>query len=74
MSKLKAKFQCESITDFGLTKQVSLRAVSSGSEENKDFSKYTPFGELKMSVDSDVPGANFFEPKKEYYLFFEAAE
>lgn len=70
-----AKFKCESITDFGGTsKQAHLTTVYSslldeGFEEDKLFTKYTPSGELKMTIDN--PAASIqFEPGKVYYLVF----
>lgn len=41
--------------------------------ENKDFTDITPYGELKINIQSDAPAGNFFEPNKHYYLTFEAA-
>jgi len=71
--KVRAKFFCTSVTDFGYNKQAILQAAVSGSEENKSFSKYTPNGRLEISVDSDAAAGNFFVPKKHYYLDFEEA-
>lgn len=72
--KVRAKFKCNSVTDFGQQKEVSLSVVISGSEENKTFSKYTPVGELKMRVDKETSAFDYFQPQKEYYLSFEEAE
>lgn len=70
-----AKFKCHSVTDFGGTsKQVHLTTVYSslaeeGYDENKLFTKYTPSGELKMTIDN--PNASIqFTPGVEYYLVF----
>ena len=73
MNKVKAKFRCNSVTDFGGQKQALMSAVYSQTGENADFAKATPSGELKMSIDAEVPASNFFAPGKEYYLTFEAA-
>ena len=71
---VKAKFQCIAVTDFGGQKQAQLQAVYSGSGENEDFAKATPYGELKINIDMDVPASNFFKPGKSYYLTFDEAE
>lgn len=69
---IKAKMKCESVlkTEFG--EEVKLTAVSSGSEENKTFSKYTPSANHSMTITNpDALGA--FAPGKSYYLTFEEA-
>lgn len=70
---VRAKFRCSSIEDFGYNKRVSLQAVYEGSlgenEENKRFTKATPWGELKMTVDNPAAAIQF-EIGKEYYLDF----
>lgn len=71
---MKAKFRCNSITDFGTHKQVNFSAVHSAQGENVDFAKATPYGELKMNIDSDAPASNFFIPANDYYLVFEEVE
>jgi len=74
-----AKFRCTSknYLDPGLNSkevncQLSFSAVYGDGKENKDWSKYTPFGELKMTVTN--PGAvDYFAAGKEYYLVFNEA-
>ncbi|WP_236293118.1 hypothetical protein [Paenibacillus allorhizoplanae] len=44
----------------------------SGSEENKDFWKYTPAGQIQMSVDNEKAQEQF-EVGKEYYVDFTPA-
>lgn len=75
MEKIRAKFQCQSVTNYGGSEEVRLTPVvgADGNEENKSFSKYTPSGELKMLIDNlDTRG--FFIPNKEYYLDITKAE
>lgn len=74
MSKVKAKFRCESVTDFGQQKRADLRAVTTGSDENKTFAKFTPSGTLSVTIDDETPAAGFFKPGEEYTLLFEKAE
>lgn len=70
---MRAKFYCQSVTDFGHQKQAHLTAVTGGSQENSDFNDYTPAGDLTMSIDKK--GAmDYFKPGKEYYLDFTEAK
>ena len=70
---VRAKFRCQSVTDYGVQKEANFSAVYSSQGENADFAKATPYGELKIRIDSEVPASQFFEPQKEYYLVFEEA-
>lgn len=63
MKKVRAKFSCEGARDG----ELLLRAVVCGSEENEKFSEFTPFGELRMTIDKG-DALSFFEPGQEYYL------
>ena len=72
--KVVAKFRCRSITDFGTQKQAQFDAVYSSEGENADFAKATPYGDLKINIDSGVPASDFFKPGEEYYLTFEKAQ
>jgi HKD family nuclease len=74
MKKIKAKFKCDSVTDFGDQKRADLSAVTSGSEENKSFAKFTPSGNLSISIDSETEASNLFQPGKEYLLEFSESE
>jgi len=72
---VRAKFRCESLTDFGMTKEVRLSAVCNDADpdsENSSFNRYTPSGELRMSIDNDAASIQFV-PGKEYYLDFSEA-
>lgn len=72
-SKIRAKFKCNNVTDNGSQKTANLTAVSGQKGENADYAKYTPNGQLTITVDSDTKAGDFFTPQKEYYLTFEAA-
>ena len=66
-----AKFRVDSVTDFGNeTKLVKLSAVTSGSEENKAFWKWTPTGNIEMTI-NNPPASNSFRPGKEVYVEFQ---
>lgn len=69
--KVRAKFYVDSVkrhTGGAIT--VELRPVTSGSEENKAFWKYTPGGLLTMNLTAGIPAADAFEPGQEFYLDF----
>lgn len=69
MKKVIAKFVCQSLTDV-LADQTTMVAVAvtSGSEENASFSRWTPSGELKLVISNELPARHFFEDGKEFYL------
>lgn len=73
MEKVRAKFKCDQVTQYdGGAGEVKLSAVTSGSEENKQFWKYTPAGDLKMHIDNPA-ALETFEPGQEYYLDIQKA-
>ncbi len=71
---VKAKFQCNSVTEFENNKTAKFNAVCGKEGDNADFTKYTPSGALEINIVKDAAAASFFEPGKNYYLTFEAAE
>ena len=71
MSKTRAKFKCDHVTNFENGKNVVLQPVTSGSEENESFFKWTPSGEINMSVVNEEVE---FIPGKEYFVDFTPAE
>ena len=54
------------------TFNINLTAVTSGSEENKQFFKYTPSGNVSLQT-INVSAAQEFEIGKEYYVTFKQA-
>lgn len=68
---VKAKFLCNSITNFGHFQKAELSAVYGNSEENKDFSTATPSGNISISISNGTPASDFFNPQKQYYVTFE---
>ena len=72
--KVRAKFYCSSMTMIpGGDKflyNYKFSAVTSGSDENKKFWKYTPSGNIELQSITD----NQFEVGKEYYLDFSLSE
>lgn len=72
---VRAKFKVEKVTRHsGGAVTVELWAVTSGSEENKSFWKYTPSGKLEMNMNAGTTAADQFEPGQEYYLDFTLAD
>jgi len=68
--QLRAKFYCNAVTDFGHgSQEVKLSAVydSKDNEENNQFARATPNGNLTMTVDNPN-AAGFFKPGSEYFL------
>ncbi len=73
---IKAKFKCDGIREEEAYKYrtIYLPPVTSGSEENKSFAKYTPSGQIQMNISEDTLAYDFFEQGKEYYIDFSKAE
>lgn len=69
---IKAKFRCDSVMKFVNGETVELHPVVSGSDENKEWSKYTPTGTVSMTITTEG-AVNSFVPGKEYYLEFTEA-
>lgn len=76
---VRAKFRCVCIEDYGLSKKVKLTVVNSGADpmgdtaENRNFTRYTPNGEIWMTIDNPHASVQF-EPNEEYYVTFEPAK
>ncbi len=71
--KTVAKFNCESVTDFGFAKRVKLHAVyapNGVNEEDRNFTKATPSGTIEMQIDNPNAAVQF-EPNTRYYVTFE---
>lgn len=75
---IRAKFRVASVQFFvdpaaeSGSRQYTLTAISDNSTpENERFTKYTPWGELKMTVDNP---AIKLTPGEVYYLDFTLAE
>lgn len=73
MKSVRAKFYVDHVTKYkGEHGSVVLLPVTSGSEENKTFWKYTPSGKLEMTINSSALDA--FTPGQEFYLDFTPVE
>lgn len=72
--KVRAKFIVDSVLrQNGGGVKVELKPVTTGSEENKNFWKYTPSGKLEMWMTEGIPAAEQFQPGQEYYIDFTLA-
>lgn len=71
-TKIKAKFNVQTITHHGNGggKEIVLKPVINGSEENKEFFAATPNGEIKMHLKTE----NFPFEMGEYYVEFTKAD
>lgn len=72
---VRAKFRCNSITIHeGDTREYSFSAVyGKDGTDNAQWSKWTPNGSLKMTINNPAC-FDKFEVGKEYYLDFTQAE
>ena len=73
MATVRAKFRCNEVTATESGKKVVLLPVTTGSKENQNFFRWTPFGRIEMGIMNDTAAAEF-EPGKEYYVDFTKAE
>lgn len=74
-TSVRAKFRCNSITDFGgSSKTIAFMAIYAPDANGEDagFTKATPWGEIKMSVDNPAAAVQF-EIGKDYYVDFSSA-
>jgi hypothetical protein len=74
---VRAKFKCNSKESLNpgepeLGGTVKLEPVYSGSQENEQFYKWTPGGQIVLSTINES-ALNQFEPGREYYVDFTPA-
>lgn len=69
---VKAKFKCDSITQWTGQREAKLSPVHSSSDENKQWSQFTPSGQLTMTI-TNPEAYEQFEVGVEYYLTIEKA-
>ena len=70
---IRAKFKCDSVNVSNENENISLSAVTEGSIENEQWSKYTPGGHLTITI-SNPEAQGKIEVGKEYYLDITLAE
>lgn len=66
-----ARVSCVHITDYGSYKEVVMRPVVTAEDDdpNKSYSKWTPAGELKLSI-TNPDAFNYFSVGSFYNLSF----
>lgn len=70
---VRAKFKCEKKIENLSGYQVELKPVTTGSKENQEFYRFTPYGELVVgTINSEA--AKQFEVGQEYYIDISKAE
>lgn len=69
----RCKFVCSWKQESASGFLISLNAVTSGSEENSQFFKFTPGGTLNLYTVNETAAAQF-ELGKEYYIDITKAE
>lgn len=72
-----AKFQVNQVASSNNVDEyftISLSAVTSGSEENKEFFKWTPNGSITLQTVNPAAAAQFTEGKEVYVQFLVANE
>ncbi|MFZ3002065.1 MAG: hypothetical protein WA071_17250 [Undibacterium umbellatum] len=70
MLAVRAKFKVVSVTAHeGGVSSVKLQPVTNGSDENKEFFKYTPYGSIEMGT-INTSAASRFVPGGEVYVDF----
>lgn len=76
MPEVRAKFRCDTVTETrfanGAQTDVNLVPVTSGAPENAIFGKYTPSGQIRMTINNPDAAAQFI-PGQEYYVDFTKA-
>lgn len=74
---VRAKFRCVSVRvgeGEHAQAEIRLEPVTSGSDENKSFFKYTPSGRVELGVVNPAAAAQFQEGREYYVDFTPAAE
>jgi len=69
---VRAKFRVSEVSKTEYGTRVQLRAVTSGSDENRAFFKATPSAELNMATVNEEAAAQF-APGVEFYVDFTPA-
>lgn len=73
MSTTRAKFTVQAVTEYsGGGKRIELMPVTTGSEENKSFWKYTPSGKIELNLSNEA--VVDFKIGQAYYVDFSEAE
>jgi hypothetical protein len=71
---VRAKFTVQEIARTTSGYRIRLSPVTSGSEENQQFYKYTPGGSIELSTINDAAVEQFGSPGDSFYVDFTKAE
>jgi hypothetical protein len=69
---VRAKFKVAEVTQHEQGSSIKLVPVTSGSPENEQFFKWTPWGEIKIGTINQA-AADQFKPGAEFYVDFTPA-
>ena len=69
---VRAKFKVDRTSQTVNGTEIELSPVASGSQENEQFFKWTPYGSVKMGIVS-AGAAEQFKPGAEFYVDFTPA-
>lgn len=70
MTPVVARFRCNEIVEREQNKEARFSAINRMDGDNANFTKYTPSGNLQITIDKDAPAASSFTPGKTYNLTF----
>lgn len=65
------KFKCTAITEVGERKQVILFPDNSIPGVNSDIANTSAWAQIKLNIEDDTPGFEFFELEKSYNILIE---
>ena len=68
MDKVRCKFSCVNVETANNQSMIKLQAVTTGSEENDSFFKYTPWGNLEFGWIDEQKASQMFTVGKEYFI------
>lgn len=70
---VRAKFKCVEKTQSEMGNKIKLQPVTSGSKENDEFFKWTPYGSIEIGTINENAALQF-EVGKQYYVDFSETE
>ena len=74
MNVMRAKYKVDSVTKTDNASEIiKLSAVTNGTPEDNTFHKYTPYGNMDITITNPVL-LGVIEPGQKYYLDFTLAD
>lgn len=70
---VRAKIRINSIEKFVGQSTLKASPVTGTAGDNADYSRYTPSGQITLTISDETKAATYFEVGKEYVVTFEAA-